>query len=121
MVSGGDPLQIAALKGLAAGSLNVLLAAIRSASWPTPTAVLGAGLVGFLGYGTSLVLVVLALRLLGTARTGACFSTAPLETASGESKSLTLGVRAPTVKHYMRSLGTPEPSVLRNRVVNARA
>ena len=77
MVSGGDPLQIAALKGLAAGSLNVLLAATRSASWPTPTAVLGAGLVGFLGYGTSLVLFVLALRLLGTARTGAYFSTAP--------------------------------------------
>ena len=34
-------------------------------------------LVGFLGYGVSLVLFVLALRGLGTARTGAYFSTAP--------------------------------------------
>ncbi len=34
-------------------------------------------LIGFLGYGLSLVLFVLALRGLGTARTGAYFSTAP--------------------------------------------
>jgi hypothetical protein len=37
----------------------------------------GAGIVGFLGYGVSLVLFVLALRHLGSARTGAYFSTAP--------------------------------------------
>jgi hypothetical protein len=68
--------QIAALKGIAAGSTNVLLA-VQQAPWPAPSAILGAGVVGFLGYGTSLVLFVLALRLLGTARTGAYFSTAP--------------------------------------------
>ncbi len=33
--------------------------------------------VGFLGYGDSLVLFVLALRYLGTARAGAHFSVAP--------------------------------------------
>jgi hypothetical protein len=33
--------------------------------------------IGFLGYGVSLVLFVLALRHLGTARTGAYFSLAP--------------------------------------------
>src|SRR3546814_13408587 len=37
----------------------------------------GAGVVGFFGYGVSLVLFVLALRYLGTARTGAYFSMAP--------------------------------------------
>lgn len=77
MVSGGDPLQIAAFKGIAAGSINVLLATVRQAPWPPPAAILGAGLVGLVGYGTSLVLFVLALRLLGAARTGAYFSTAP--------------------------------------------
>jgi len=77
MVSAGDPMQIASLKGLAAGSINVLLAASQGASWPFPLAAGGAALVGLLGYGTSLVLFVLALRLLGTARTGAYFSTAP--------------------------------------------
>src|SRR4051794_18165535 len=37
----------------------------------------GAALLGFLSYGVSLVLFVLALRHLGTARTGAYFSLAP--------------------------------------------
>jgi EamA-like transporter family len=41
----------------------------------TPLAV--AAFVGFLGYGVSLVFFVRALRDLGTARTGAYFSTAP--------------------------------------------
>lgn len=76
-VSGGDPLQIAALKGIVAGSINVLLAVVQHSPWPALAAILGAGAVGFLGYGTSLVCFVRALRLLGTARTGAYFSTAP--------------------------------------------
>lgn len=42
-------------------------------------ATLGANLVvGFFGYGLSLTLFVVALRMLGTARTGAYFSVAPL-------------------------------------------
>jgi hypothetical protein len=44
---------------------------------PTISALGGAMLVGFLGYGVSLVLFVLGLRHLGAARTGAYFSTAP--------------------------------------------
>jgi hypothetical protein len=44
---------------------------------PAWQAVAAAGAIGFLGYGLSLVLFVLALRHLGTARTGAYFSTAP--------------------------------------------
>ena len=40
---------------------------------PSPAA----GVVGFFGYGVSLVRFVLALRHLGAARTGAYFSTAP--------------------------------------------
>jgi len=45
---------------------------------PDLLSLLAAGLIGFLGYGVSLALFVLALRHLGTARTGAYFSTAPL-------------------------------------------
>ncbi len=44
---------------------------------PAPVTLLGAGLIGFLGYGVSLTLFVPALRRLGTARTEAYFSTAP--------------------------------------------
>ena len=76
-LSGADPVQIAMLKGLAAGTVNLGLALARGAVLPAPDALLGAGLIGFLGYGVSLTLFVLALRHLGTARTGAYFSTAP--------------------------------------------
>jgi hypothetical protein len=44
---------------------------------PDVTSGLIAGIVGFFGYGVSLVLFVLALRDLGAARTSAYFSTAP--------------------------------------------
>jgi hypothetical protein len=40
-------------------------------------AVAGAAMVGFLGYGVSLILFVLGLRYLVAARTSAYFSTAP--------------------------------------------
>ncbi|HEX9327939.1 MAG TPA: DMT family transporter, partial [Reyranella sp.] len=56
---------------------NIALGLLAGASFPSIPAILGAGIVGFLGYGLSLALFVLALRHLGTARTGAYFSTAP--------------------------------------------
>jgi drug/metabolite transporter (DMT)-like permease len=76
-LSSADPVQIAAIKGLVAGSVNFALAFGRGAHLPPIGAVAGAGAVGFFGYGVSLVLFVLALRHVGTARTGAYFSTAP--------------------------------------------
>src|SRR5262249_13605195 len=76
-VSLADPLQIVELKGLIAGPVNLSLALAVGASLPAYAAITVAGLVGFLGYGVSLVLFVLALRHLGSARTGAYFSTAP--------------------------------------------
>ncbi len=101
-----DPVQIAAIKGLAAGSVNVALAlAVRAhsaaavlahahlahaslshapfaavlgaAGLPSIGTTLTAAAVGFLAYGVSLVLYVLGLRHLGAARTAAYFSTAP--------------------------------------------
>lgn len=76
-VSLADPLQIVELKGLVAGPLNLALGLWAGASLPPPGPVALAGLIGFLGYGVSLALFVVALRHLGTARTGAYFSTAP--------------------------------------------
>lgn len=76
-VSASDALFIAGVKGLCAGLVNCSLALSLGASLP-PMTVLGPTLiVGLLGYGISLVLFVLALRGLGSARTGAYFSTAP--------------------------------------------
>jgi drug/metabolite transporter (DMT)-like permease len=76
-VSAGDPITIASLKGLIAGVVNLTVAAAAGATWPAPMTALAAGAVGLLGYGVSLTFFVLALRHLGTARTGAYFSTAP--------------------------------------------
>jgi drug/metabolite transporter (DMT)-like permease len=76
-LSGADPVQIAMIKGLAAGSVNLTLALAAGASLPEVGVIAGAAVVGFFGYGVSLVLFVLALRELGSARTGAYFSTAP--------------------------------------------
>lgn len=76
-VSGGDAATIACLKGLVAGSINMALAVGLGTHLPAPGALAAAGLVGFFGYGVSLVLFVVALRHLGTARTGAYFSVAP--------------------------------------------
>ncbi|MFC5522122.1 DMT family transporter [Polaromonas jejuensis] len=77
-VSTNDAMLVAGLKGLLAGVSNTAMALASGAALPSMTT-LGASLVvGFFGYGLSLTLFVLALRTLGTARTGAYFSVAPL-------------------------------------------
>ncbi len=76
-VSAGDPVQIAAVKGLVAGSVNTGLGLLLGARLPALPLLLGTGLIGVFGYGVSLALFVLALRHLGAARTGAYFATAP--------------------------------------------
>lgn len=72
-----DPIRITLLKGLVAGGVNLTLALAAGAALPGPGVALAAGLVGFLGYGLSLALFILALRRIGTARTGAYFGMAP--------------------------------------------
>ncbi len=76
-VSAGNPVQIAAIKGLVAGSVNLLLGVWLGGAWPNIVFLGTALVVGFFSYGLSLVLFVLSLRSLGTARTGAYYSTAP--------------------------------------------
>ena len=76
-VSASDAVFIASSKGLLAGLLNSAVAIGIGGSLPTPQTTVLAMVVGLLGYGISLVFFVLALRGLGTARTGAYFSTAP--------------------------------------------
>jgi drug/metabolite transporter (DMT)-like permease len=77
-LSSADPVQIAMLKGLVAGAVNLALGLWwQGAALPSAGALAAVGIVGFLGYGVSLALFVLGLRYLGTARTGAYFSLAP--------------------------------------------
>ena len=76
-VSGGDPVQVAGLKGGIAGAVNLTIALLVGTRIPGMLVVGQAAVVGFFGYGLSLALFVLALRHLGTARSGAYFSNAP--------------------------------------------
>jgi len=76
-ISASDPVAIAMWKGLAAGTVNAAIAIARGAELPGPSVIAAAALLGFASYGISLVLFVAALREVGTARTGAYFSTAP--------------------------------------------
>lgn len=76
-LSSADPVQIAMIKGLVAGAINLGLALASGATLPTPGFIAAGALVGLFGIGVSLVMFMLGLRHLGTARTGAYFSLAP--------------------------------------------
>lgn len=76
-VAANDAMLIACLKGLVAGTVNLALAIALGDRIPTAGVAVTAGVVGLLSYGISLTLFVVALRELGTARTGAYFSVAP--------------------------------------------
>jgi drug/metabolite transporter (DMT)-like permease len=81
-VSLSDSTFIAMTKGLAAGAVNLLIALALGANFPPAMPGVAALLLGFIGYGLSLALFVVGLRHLGTARTGAYFSTAPFAGAA---------------------------------------
>ena len=76
-VSSADPVFLASLKGLAAGVVNVTAALALGAAVPSAPFVASGLAIGFVGYGLSLVCFILALRHVGTARTGAYFAMAP--------------------------------------------
>ena len=87
-VSLADASWVASVKGLVAGTVNLGLAWAAGAHLPSTAHVAGAMIVGFFAYGVSLALFVVALRHLGTARTGAYFSVAPF---AGALLALALG------------------------------
>lgn len=89
-VSIHDPMFIACVKGFVAGPASIALALRLGAQLPPYSTLVPAALIGFLGYGLSLSLFILALRHLGTARTGAYFSLAPFIGAT-----LAVGLGAP--------------------------
>ncbi|SAK83139.1 membrane protein [Caballeronia hypogeia] len=91
-ISTADATVIACAKGLVAGATNLGIALAMGAHPPAPHVALAAMATGFGGYGVSLVLFVIALRHLGTARTGAYFSVAPV---SGVALSLAIWPQAP--------------------------
>jgi drug/metabolite transporter (DMT)-like permease len=100
-ISAADSVQIAGIKGLAAGAVNLCASAAFGAPVPPLESAFAAAGVGFLGYGVSLALFVVALRLLGTARTSAYFATAPF---IGAAVSFTLLAEAPDTLFWFASV-----------------
>jgi drug/metabolite transporter (DMT)-like permease len=76
-VSHVDATWTAAIKGAVAGPVNLTLALLLGASLPAIGNILAATIVGFFAYGVSLVLFIVSMRHVGTARAGAYFSIAP--------------------------------------------
>jgi hypothetical protein len=72
-----DATRLACVKGAVAGPVNLLLAFTIGAQRPAAWSVAAAMTVGFLAYGVSLVLFIVGMRHLGTARAGAYFAIAP--------------------------------------------
>jgi hypothetical protein len=65
---GNDAMLVAVSKGLVGGAVNVGLAAMPAGSLPATSSAFAVGTVGFLSYGVSLTLFVVALREIGVAR-----------------------------------------------------
>ncbi|MGL5405813.1 MAG: DMT family transporter [Propionibacteriaceae bacterium] len=95
-VSLTDATWLAAAKGLVAGPVNLIVAlGFMHASLPGIPAIAGAAVLGVLCYGVSLVLFIIGMRHIGTARAGAYFCVAPffgtvLAVIMGERPTITL-------------------------------
>jgi drug/metabolite transporter (DMT)-like permease len=76
-ISAKNPLLIVAIKGLSAGLFSLFLAYLLGKSLPDARQILMTLFLGFVCYGLSIILYILALRHLGAARTSAFFSLAP--------------------------------------------
>lgn len=76
-ISSKDPVLIAIIKGLVAGSFSMLIAKAIGSHLPDIKTALITMAFGSISYGLSVVFFILALRGLGAARTGAYFGSAP--------------------------------------------
>lgn len=77
VISGKDPSVIVIIKGFAAGIFSMSLGYVIGEPFPFGVILPAAIVVGCLGYGFSIFFVIKSFRVLGSARTGALFSTAP--------------------------------------------
>ncbi len=76
-ISNKNPIQIAQLKGIIAGTTSLTLAILLGLQMPFDAIIVYALILGALSYGLSLVLFIKALEGLGSSRTGAFFSFGP--------------------------------------------
>ncbi|MBX7149560.1 DMT family transporter [bacterium] len=100
-ISAQNPLHITLAKSVIAGLTNIGLAFLFGAKLVSGNQMVLAGLVGFFGYGLSLICFVMALRHIGTSRTGAYFSIAPFV---GSGISLLVFLQMPSLQFLLSGL-----------------
>jgi drug/metabolite transporter (DMT)-like permease len=100
-VSANDALKISTIKCSVSGLVLLGAALMMGSEMPNFFTISQSLLVGFLGYGLSLVLFVMALRNLGTARAGAYFSAAPF---CGAALSLLMLQENPSVIFWVAAI-----------------
>ncbi len=83
-----DATWLAAIKGGVAGPVNLIIAFAFGAALPGAFNIASAMVIGLFAYGVSLVLFIIGMRHVGTARAGAYFSIAPF---FGALLAITLG------------------------------
>jgi drug/metabolite transporter (DMT)-like permease len=76
-IASSNAIAISGIKGVVAATVAILLALALHDVRPAATSFALGALLGLVGYGCSLILYMRALRVLGAARTGAYFATAP--------------------------------------------
>jgi drug/metabolite transporter (DMT)-like permease len=76
-ISAKNPLVIVAVKGLGAGTFNLIFSLLLGKALPAVVPALLAMVLGVFSYGLSIYLFILAMRSLGSARTSALFGSAP--------------------------------------------
>jgi len=76
-ISAKDPVAIVIVKGIAAGTVSLIIALFLGNSIPGLKIVLASLILGFFSYGISIIMFIFAMRSLGAARTSAFFGSAP--------------------------------------------
>lgn len=97
-ISAKDPVSIVMIKGLGAGAVSLMLVMAADSRLPGIWTALAAMGLGFLLYGLSIVLFILAMRSLGSARTSAYFGAAPF---AGAVMSLLIFPEAPNIMFFI--------------------
>lgn len=76
-ISAKNPFTIVIIKGLGAGGFSLLLSYMIGSPFPSAITIIKVMILGCFSYGFSIVLFVLAMRSLGSARTSAFYGTTP--------------------------------------------
>ena len=101
MLSNKDPIEIVTIKGCFSGLGSIIIALIIGEKFPDLIWLFTVMLLGFIAYGLSICLYIIAQKHLGAAKTSAYYSVAPF---LGVAFSMLLLHEKPTLQFYIAFL-----------------